>query len=64
MGIRAGEKLHEAMISMDEARQTVELEDRYVIQPSHPWWNQRILARKVRDFPMGSNIRVIRTTIG
>ncbi len=38
IGIRPGEKLHEAMISEDEARQTVELDDRYVIQPLHPWW--------------------------
>ena len=26
------------MISADEARQAVELEDRYVILPAHPWW--------------------------
>jgi UDP-N-acetylglucosamine 4,6-dehydratase/5-epimerase len=40
IGIRPGEKLHEAMISMDEARQAVELDDRYVITPAHAWWNQ------------------------
>ncbi len=39
MGIRPGEKLHEAMISEDEARQAVELEDRYVIMPAHAWWS-------------------------
>lgn len=33
VGIRPGEKLHEAMITMDDARQTIELEDRYVILP-------------------------------
>ncbi len=38
VGIRPGEKLHESMISVDEARHTIELEDRYVIQPVHPWW--------------------------
>jgi UDP-N-acetylglucosamine 4,6-dehydratase/5-epimerase len=38
VGIRPGEKLHEVLISEDEARQTVELSDMYVIQPSHPWW--------------------------
>lgn len=38
IGIRPGEKLHEALISEDEARQTIELEDMYVVQPSHPWW--------------------------
>ena len=38
IGIRPGEKLHEVLVSEDEARNTVELEDMYVIQPSHPWW--------------------------
>lgn len=38
IGIRPGEKLHEVLISEDEARLTLELEDMYVIQPSHPWW--------------------------
>jgi UDP-N-acetylglucosamine 4,6-dehydratase len=38
IGIRPGEKLHEVMVSRDEARHTVKLEDRYVIQPAHPWW--------------------------
>lgn len=33
IGIRPGEKLHEVLISEDEARSTVELEDMYVIQP-------------------------------
>jgi UDP-N-acetylglucosamine 4,6-dehydratase len=38
VGIRAGEKLHEVLISEDEARQTLELDDYYVVQPMHPWW--------------------------
>jgi UDP-N-acetylglucosamine 4,6-dehydratase/5-epimerase len=38
IGIRPGEKLHEVLVSEDESRQTVETEDMYVIQPSHPWW--------------------------
>lgn len=38
IGIRPGEKLHESLISEDEARQTIEVEDMYVVQPSHPWW--------------------------
>lgn len=40
IGIRPGEKLHEVLISEDEARHTVELEDRFVIQPVHPWWSE------------------------
>ncbi|TVQ78519.1 MAG: UDP-N-acetylglucosamine 4,6-dehydratase (inverting) [Bradymonadales bacterium] len=38
VGIRPGEKLHEVMITEDEARQTVEMDDRFVILPSFPWW--------------------------
>ena len=38
IGIRPGEKLHEVLVSEDESRQTVETEDMFVIQPSHPWW--------------------------
>jgi len=38
IGIRAGEKLHEVLLSEDEARNAVELDEMYIIQPSHPWW--------------------------
>jgi UDP-N-acetylglucosamine 4,6-dehydratase len=38
IGIRPGEKLNEVLISEDESRHTVELEDMYIIQPVHPWW--------------------------
>jgi len=40
IGIRAGEKLHETLISEDESRHTVELDDMFVILPAHPWWSQ------------------------
>jgi UDP-N-acetylglucosamine 4,6-dehydratase len=40
IGIRPGEKLHEVLVSEDEARNTVELDEMYVIKPSHPWWKQ------------------------
>ena len=39
IGIRPGEKLHEVLVSEDEARNTVELDDMYVIQPAHAWWS-------------------------
>ncbi len=38
IGIRPGEKLHEVLISQDESRHTLELEDMYIIQPAFPWW--------------------------
>jgi UDP-N-acetylglucosamine 4,6-dehydratase len=40
IGIRPGEKLHEVLVSEDEARNTLEVEDRYIIQPSHSWWRR------------------------
>ncbi len=39
IGIRPGEKMHEVLLSEDEARHTVETDDKYVIMPSHPWWS-------------------------
>ncbi len=40
VGIRPGEKLHEVLLSEDEARNTVETEDMFVIQPAHSWWKK------------------------
>lgn len=39
VGIRPGEKLHEVLISEDEARTAIELDNMYVIQPAMgPWF--------------------------
>ena len=38
IGIRPGEKLHEVLISEDEARTVVELDDMYVVQPAEAMW--------------------------
>ena len=40
LGIRPGEKLHEALISEDEARHTVEYDDYYVIKPALMTWGE------------------------
>ncbi|MDJ0893585.1 MAG: UDP-N-acetylglucosamine 4,6-dehydratase (inverting) [Alphaproteobacteria bacterium] len=40
VGIRPGEKLHEVMITSDDARQTIALEDRYVITPAFHFWSE------------------------
>jgi UDP-N-acetylglucosamine 4,6-dehydratase len=40
IGIRPGEKLHEVLLSEDEARNALELDEMYIIQPSHPWWKR------------------------
>ncbi|MDJ0818615.1 MAG: UDP-N-acetylglucosamine 4,6-dehydratase (inverting) [Desulfobacterales bacterium] len=41
VGVRPGEKIHELMISRDDARQTLELDNFYVIQPQFNFWTQR-----------------------
>ena len=38
IGIRPGEKLHEVLISEDEARTTIELADKYIVQPAEEMW--------------------------
>jgi UDP-N-acetylglucosamine 4,6-dehydratase len=52
IGIRPGEKLHEVMITEDDARNTVEFPDRYVIEPSPIAWTDHVLrdgAKPVED---------------
>jgi len=41
VGVRPGEKLHEMMISRDDARHTREFDDHYVIEPDFVWWEKR-----------------------
>ena len=38
IGIRPGEKLHEVLISEDESRTTVELDNMFVVQPAEALW--------------------------
>ncbi len=46
IGIRSGEKLHEMMISPDDARRTIEFDDYFVIEPvEQDWW-------RLEDMPM------------
>ena len=40
VGVRPGEKLHEMMISKDDARRTLEFDDHFVIQPVQDWWDE------------------------
>ncbi len=45
IGIRPGEKLHEMMISTDDARSTYELDDRYVIEPEFVEYTRKSFAK-------------------
>lgn len=44
IGMRPGEKLHECMITEDEARHTKDIGDRFAILPEFPWWPQHLHA--------------------
>jgi UDP-N-acetylglucosamine 4,6-dehydratase len=41
IGIRPGEKLHEALITEEDGRNTVSYNGMYVIMPSYPWWRRK-----------------------
>jgi UDP-N-acetylglucosamine 4,6-dehydratase len=55
VGIRPGEKLHEVMITEDDARTTVELDDRFVIEPALAWWS--FAGYKERGAPVAEGFR-------
>jgi len=59
IGIRPGEKLHELMISEDDARHTVEFDDFYVIQPDFNWWSghKRLVEQGGKPCPDGFSYR-------
>lgn len=69
VGIRPGEKLHEVLITAEEARTTVELEDRFVIRPAFTFGAVKTKARSMTNHKGGrsptiSSFPVIGTTTG
>ncbi len=52
-GIRPGEKIHEQMISVEEARNTLEFSEYYVIFPETEWWKEK--AEKVDGKKVSKN---------
>lgn len=40
VGIREGEKLHEAMITSDDSRNTYDYGDYYIVYPNFEWWSE------------------------
>lgn len=53
VGIRAGEKLHEVMITKDDARRTMDVGDFYIIQPDFYFWPRRCNWIKAKPVPDG-----------
>ena len=41
IGIRPGEKIHEILVTEDEAPYTLDMEAFYLIQPRFPWWRKK-----------------------
>jgi UDP-N-acetylglucosamine 4,6-dehydratase len=50
VGMRPGEKLHEVLVTAEEARHTIELDDRYLILPEEPTW------KPLGDWPAGRSV--------
>jgi UDP-N-acetylglucosamine 4,6-dehydratase (inverting) len=58
IGIRPGEKIHEVLLTEDEANHSKEFPDSYVIEPEHPFWHKKNLqgGKKLnRGFRYSSN---------
>ncbi len=39
IGIRPGEKIHEVLLTEEESRHSLELENYFMIEPEHPFWD-------------------------
>ena len=48
-GIRPGEKLHESLITAEEARHTMDQGWCYVVEPEHAFWGTRGARMEVRS---------------
>jgi len=46
IGIRPGEKLHEVLVTQDDARYTAEFDRYYTIQPAAHWWDRERYLRE------------------
>lgn len=55
IGIRPGEKLHEIMITPDDAINTAEFEQHFVIQPSANWWDGAAYLKRTGGKPVSQN---------
>jgi len=67
VGVRPGEKIHELMITLDDARNTLEFDEFYVIEPNFKFWSRRCSwdgGRRVSDdFEYNSGTNPWRLTV-
>ncbi|HLF07219.1 MAG TPA: UDP-N-acetylglucosamine 4,6-dehydratase (inverting) [Thermoplasmata archaeon] len=54
IGVRPGEKIHEVLVSEDEARSSVDIGDAYVVKPAHSWWD---VSHWLEGKPVGEGFR-------
>jgi len=52
VGIRPGEKIHEILLTEDEAKHSREFNDSFVIEPEHPFWDSNSL-KEGKKLPEG-----------
>jgi UDP-N-acetylglucosamine 4,6-dehydratase len=57
IGIRPGEKLHEIMITPDDAWNTLEYSDYYVIQPATQWWDAKKFIAETSGKPVSEGFQ-------
>ncbi|MCE9640168.1 MAG: UDP-N-acetylglucosamine 4,6-dehydratase (inverting) [Betaproteobacteria bacterium] len=57
IGIRPGEKLHEIMITEDDALNTVEFDTCFAIQPASDWWDKARFLKKTGGKKVAENFR-------
>ncbi|HOE16847.1 MAG TPA: UDP-N-acetylglucosamine 4,6-dehydratase (inverting) [Syntrophorhabdaceae bacterium] len=41
IGIRPGEKIHEVLVTEDDARHTLEFDDYFIVEPEFHWWTAK-----------------------
>jgi UDP-N-acetylglucosamine 4,6-dehydratase/5-epimerase len=41
IGIRPGEKIHEVLVTEDDARHTLEFDDYFIVEPEFHWWSPK-----------------------
>ncbi len=67
IGIRAGEKLHEVMVPRDDARNTLEFDDHYLIKPQFRYFERRFCETGCKavseDFEYNSGTNPWRLTV-
>ena len=52
VGIRQGEKIHETLVSKDEARKTLEGKNFYLIKPDNAFFESRIDEKDLKPVPL------------